>query len=320
MNGSFKAQGLQAPDGQALRAGTWSVPEGVAARGVCVLLQGLAEFLEKYDEVAEELNARGFIVVSVDWRSQGASERGARDNRLAHVDTFEDYDHDLAILIQKLAPSAEMPVIALAHSMGAHLLLRYLREHKRRLACAVLIAPMLDIYTGKHPPSVARAVALLLSIWRPSKRPLPGMEERAPLTVSFEQNGVTSDRARFERTQQKLRRQPFLRINGPSFGWLRAAFRSIRQVGAQKFAEDIVTPLLVFGAGRDQIVKTDAIRNYARELPEAQYVEIETAQHEILMETDLVRAEFWRAFDLFVDQNLSGERKGLLGARRGEQR
>jgi lysophospholipase len=276
-----------------------------------VLLQGLTEFLEKYDEVAEELNARGFTVVSVDWRSQGASERIARDNRLAHLGDIEDYDHDLAILVQRLASPGALPVIALAHSLGAHLLLRYLHEHKRRLACAVLVAPMLDIHTGKHKPWQARLAATVLSLWRPSRRPLPGIDDRDPLHMPFEQNRVTSDRTRFERAREKLRQQPFLRINGPSFGWLRAAFRSMRHVGAKSHSEDIITPLLLVGAGKDRIVKTEAIREYVKLLPDADYLEIVESEHEILMETDAIRAEFWRAFDAFVDAQLAKGPGGL---------
>jgi len=307
----FKAQGLQAPDGLGLRAGVWSLPEGATPRGVCVLLQGLTEFLEKYDEVASELNARGFTVVSVDWRSQGASERGARDNRLAHLGNFEDYDHDIAVLMQRLAPPSGLPVIALGHSLGAHMLLRYLHEHKRRLACAVLVAPMLDIDTGKHPSWHAKLAASLLSLRRPSRRPLPGVDERDPLEMPFEQNRVTSDRARFERSREMLREQPFLRINGPSFGWLRAAFRSMRLVGAKSYAEDIITPLLVVGAGKDRIVRTAAIRDYVKLLPSADYVEIADSEHEVLMETDSIRAEFWRAFDAFVEAQLAKGPGGL---------
>jgi len=43
------------------------------------LLPGLSEFLEKYGELRTS-SGRGFIVVSLDWRSQGASERRMSGN------------------------------------------------------------------------------------------------------------------------------------------------------------------------------------------------------------------------------------------------
>jgi len=42
--------------------------------------------------------------------------------------------------------------------------------------------------------------------------------------ISFENNAVTSDRERYERNRGFLLAQPFLRIYGPTFGWLGAAF------------------------------------------------------------------------------------------------
>jgi len=37
----------------------------------------------------------------------------------------------------------------------------------------------------------------------------------------------------------------------------------------------------------------------------ANYVEIEDAEHEILMENDAIRARFWREFDAFVAARLA---------------
>jgi lysophospholipase len=79
----FRVKTLIAPDKRQLRAGFWDLPEGMEPRGICLVLQGLTEFLEKYGETADELTARGFLVVSIDWRSQGASERHRSGNRAA---------------------------------------------------------------------------------------------------------------------------------------------------------------------------------------------------------------------------------------------
>jgi lysophospholipase len=145
----------------------------------------------------------------------------------------------------------------------------------------------------------------LLNLYRPSKRFIFGIEQRDPLELRFEENAVTSDRGRFERNQNLLRQQPFLRINGPTFGWLGAAFRSIRRMRKKSYAGDILTPLLVFGAGQDSVVRTEAIRALCQIIPNARYVEIEGAKHEILMETDAIRAQFWAEFDAFVDLHIA---------------
>ena len=293
-----------------MRGGLWE-RAGTPKRGICVLLNGHSEFLEKYGEVTEELTARGFVVASLDWRGQGASERRGA-NRAAHVANFEAYDSDLGALLlqtvmplQRAAGDKPLPVIALGHSMGAHILLRHLHDHPRRFAAAVLVSPMLEIDLGKYSARTARAVLFALNLWRPSTKLVFGAENHDPLDIAFENNVVTSDRTRFERTKRLIAAQPFLRINGPTFGWMRAAFRSMQMMTRRGYAEDIATPLLVFGAGHDRIVSTEAIRQFVKRLPDARYVEIEDSEHEILMERDSIRARFWAEFDAFIDPYLA---------------
>jgi lysophospholipase len=306
----FRALTVMTPDKRHLRAGLWELPAGTDPRAICVVLNGHTEFLEKYQEVADELRARGLMAVGLDWRGQGASERRIYGNRSGHVGNFEEYIFDLAsLMLQVVEPIQRerprpLPVIALAHSMGAHILLRYLHDHPRRFACAVALAPMLDVHTGKYSAAMTRLITAFFNLRKPSTRFVFGVEERDPLELKFEDNTVTSDRQRFERTQTLLKAQPFLRINGPTFGWLGAAFHSMSRLQRKSFAQDITTPLLVFGAGRDRVVHVEAIRAFVKNLPNARYVEIEDAMHEILMENDSIRARFWSEFDAFVNAHL----------------
>jgi lysophospholipase len=163
---------------------------------------------------------------------------------------------------------------------------------------------MLDVNTGKYSLQQVQLISALFNWRKPSTRFVFGVEERDPLDLTFEENAVTSDRARFERTQTLLKAQPFLRIFGPTFGWLGAALRSMRRIRRKSYAEEIATPLLVFGAGRDRVVRVQAIRDFVQHLPKARYVEIENAEHEILMETDAIRARFWTEFDRFIAEQL----------------
>jgi lysophospholipase len=311
---SFRVKTLIAPDKRQLRAGIWDLPEGTAPRGICLLLHGMTEFLEKYGETADELRARGFLVVSLDWRSQGASERHRSGNRAGHVGSFDEYDSDMAaaaIQVEALQREraaqglAQLPVVVLAHSMGAHILLRFLHEHPRRFQCAVLTAPMFGIDPRPYSPQYTKWVTFLLNLRKPSPRLIFTVEDRDPLTFPFEGNPVTSDRARYERNREYLKVQPFLRIFGPTFGWLGAAFQSINRMMSVGYAEAITTPLLIIGAGRDKLVSNAATREFVKRLPNAAYVEFEDSEHEILMENDQIRARFWSEFDAFVNAMLN---------------
>jgi lysophospholipase len=265
---------------------------------MCVLLNGQTEFIEKYFEVIDELRARGFCVATMDWRGQGGSIRALADPLKAHVSDFSEYDDDLATLMDQAAGSFhDRSPIGLAHSMGAHNLLRTLHVGPNVFSRVVLSAPMIAVSSRGAPPWIARTATTAMNALGKSSNWVWGMDKRDPLTMRFEDQIVTSDRARFLRTQEILWRTPEIRLAGPTWGWLEAAYRSMRTMQRPGYAEGIVTPTLIFGAGRDRICLTPAANEFARRMPLGEYVELEDAEHEILMENDSVRGRFWKAFD-----------------------
>ena len=60
-------------DGVTLRFARFPPPAG--RKGTVVVLQGRAEYVEKYFETVRDLRARGFAVATFDWRGQGLSDR-----------------------------------------------------------------------------------------------------------------------------------------------------------------------------------------------------------------------------------------------------
>ncbi len=131
------------------------------------------------------------------------------------------------------------------------------------------------------------------------------MAARDPFLITFDTQLVTSDRARFARAQNILKSHPDLRLAGPTWGWIEAAYRSMTRVNAPGYAEAITLPVLVCGAGSDRIVLTQAERSFAALLPHGEYLEFSGSEHEILMENDYIRAQFWVAFDEFI--TMAGE-------------
>lgn len=303
----FEPLPLQAV-GARLRAARFAPDPAVPARGVCVLLNGQTEFIEKYFEVIDELRARGFGVATMDWRGQGDSGRMLDDNRKGFIDDFHAYDEDLNTLyhwlVLPMLKAGEKPV-ALAHSMGGHNLLRYLCVQPGSFAAAVLSAPMIAVsWRGQYEWLARLATAVQMRLGNGSGW-VWGMEQRDPLAMTFETQIVTSDPDRFARTQAILRADPDLRLAGASWAWLAAALKSMDWLSAPGRAETITTPLLVLGAGKDRICRTEATRAFAARLPHGEYLEIAGAEHEILMERDIYRRRLWAAFDAFMDKHPS---------------
>ena len=276
-------------------------------RALCLLLNGQTEFIEKYFEVIDELRARGFAVAALDWRGQGGSSRlHTGDPLKAHINDFSQYDADLdALMDQMVTPMLTHGArpIGLAHSMGGNLLLRHLHHHPGRFAAAVCCAPMLQFSTRGQPRWLVQAITHWMVARKRGSDFVWGMHLRDPITMPFSVQIVTSDEQRFARTQNFLKEHPDLRLAGPTWGWVAAASRAIAQMAAPGYAEAITTPVLICGAGSDQVVVTEAEKNFAARMPAGVYQEIEGAEHEILMERDAIREQFWRAFDAFVDEH-----------------
>ena len=295
---------ITTPSGARLRTAIFAAPAGQPSRGVCVLLHGQTEFIEKYGEVIGELQARGFCVATFDWRGQGMSSRALADTRKSHIRDFKEYDEDLAAFLdQVITPMNAGPPLALAHSMGGHILLRTLHDRPRVFRAAVLSAPMLAVSTRGYPAWFATGITALMNAFGRSEGWVLGMEARDPLAMRFEDNLVTSDRLRFARQQSLIHKHPEIRLAGPTWGWLKAAAASMARVSAPGYAEAIEAPVLICGAGKDRIVLTDAERAFAERLPHGTYVEFEDAEHEILMENDTIRERFWKAFSEFMAAN-----------------
>jgi lysophospholipase len=297
---------LEAP-GARLRAAVFAADPVLRERGVCVLLNGQTEFIEKYFEVIDALRGRSFTVVTLDWRGQGGSDRLLPDAPLkAHIHDFAEYDADLDTLMDQIVEpllSGKRP-IALAHSMGGHNLIRHLHRHPGRFAAAAFSAPMLMYSTRGQPRWLVRAITKAMMFSGHATDFVWGMASRDPLTMGFAEQIVTSDPERFGRNQALLEADPALRLAGPTWGWVAAADRSIAQLKTHGYAGAIAAPTLICGAGHDQICVTADARRFAAHMPNGAYLEIAGCEHEILMERDVFRAQFWEAFDRFMQKHI----------------
>jgi lysophospholipase len=288
-------------DGVELRTARWLLPAH-ECRGTVVLIQGRSEFIEKYFEVVGELLARGFSVVTFDWRGQGLSTRALPDPLKGHVNDFSEFDADLAAVMTRVVrENGKKPYFSLAHSMGGNILLRYLHDNPHEFDRVALTAPMLAVKTAPYPPWFARTVATSSTAigWR--DRHVFGAAKQDPFAQVFATNTVTTDPARFERMMACLKAEPRLGLGAPTFGWLEAAFRSMELVASEEFAHVIETPVLLIGAAYDQIVIPGADFTLMRRLKRGVYIMLKS-QHEIMMETDDIRRAFWAVFDSFMEQ------------------
>ena len=270
-------------------------------RAYILFLPGFTEFIEKHLETIGELLTRGYGVLCLDWRGQGLSDRELDDRHRGYVASMNLFVADMAEILALTGFFARgMPCILLGHSMGGHLALRVAMEIPGRIDRIVLCAPMIDILTGSLPRGLAPIIARL-SVWTGwAQRYLPGSERSDNRIYEFEGNLLTHDPDRFYRTQAQIARNPDLAISAATFGWVDAAFRSIKQVNHPERLASIAAPVLLFQAGQERIVSNPAQDWLCSTLPNAWKIEIPESRHEILSEIDAIRAIFWREVDRFL--------------------
>lgn len=130
-----------ASDGDNLAVQDWPVPEGVALRGVVVLVHGLGEHAWRYDHVARRLNQWGFAVRGYDQYGHGESGgvRGALPSPLRLVNDLTDIVESTRMRMQD-----GTPLIVLGHSMGGLVASAFAASRRRALDGLVLSSPALD--------------------------------------------------------------------------------------------------------------------------------------------------------------------------------
>jgi lysophospholipase len=235
----------------------------------------------------------------LDWRGQGLSERRPAHSLKGHVRDFAEYDTDIESFMREVVlPDCPPPVFAIGHSMGGAVLLRAARRGRRWFDRIVLSAPMIEL---RHPRlQLAKAVVQALHAVRLRRLYVPGGNSAPVTSLPFAGNPLTSDPVRYARTGAIVAAEPKLALASPSIAWMHAAFRAMKEFAEPSFPSSIRQPVLIVGAGQDEIVATPAVEQFAMRMRGGGHLVVAGARHELMMEQDRYREQFFAAFDAFV--------------------
>lgn len=239
---------LKTPDGVSLRFARWAPPPG--RKGTVCLFQGRSDFIEKYFETVRDLRARGFAVATLDWRGQGMSDRALPDRRKGYVRSFSEYQIDLDCFIKEIVlPDCPSPIFALAHAMGATVLLRAAHAGLRWFDRMVLLAPMIALPGMPHSRPIRMLVRGMRLMGLGSSY-VPGGGPSVVMQRPFSGNVFTSDPVRYARNVAVLEAEPSLAIGSPTVAWTDSAFRVMREMGEPRYPLQIRQPILIIAAGQ----------------------------------------------------------------------
>jgi lysophospholipase len=289
---------LTTRDGVSIRYARWHPLPG--RKGTVCLFQGRAEFIEKYFEAVRELRAHGFAVAILDWRGQGGSQRMLGDPRKGHVGDFSEYEIDAETFMTEIVlPDCPPPLFAIGHSMGGSVMLRMARHGSRWFDRIVLSAPLIRL-AGTRGSAYSRVAARVMRFAGMGSTYVPGGSSTPIAVGPFLNNNATSDPVRYARTKAVLEAAPELGIGSPTVSWLNAAYRTMAEFANPGFAGKVRQPLMLIAAGRDEVVSTAAIEEIAIRLRAGSHLIVAGARHELMMEQDNYRSQFWAAFNAFV--------------------
>ena len=130
-----------ASDGENIALQDWPLPDGLALRGLVIVVHGLGEHAGRHDALAKRLNSWGFAVRGYDQYGHGESG-GARGVLPTSTRLLED----LADIIDstRLRIVDGVPLILLGHSLGGLVAGRFASLNLRRIDGLVMSSPALD--------------------------------------------------------------------------------------------------------------------------------------------------------------------------------
>ena len=290
-------------DGLKLRYALFRPVPGKATkrgRGTIVLLQGRNEYIEKYFETARDLTAKGFMVMTFDWRGQGGSERLLPDPQRGHIRSFRAYERDLDAMIERVVlPDCRAPFTVVGHSMGGLIALLAAPRHANRIDRIVALAPLLRLTNQPLGPTAILWITGLLRLLGLGKKYV-ALGARAREVPEFLSNVLTTDRERHERNGRMLVKHYHLGLGGPTVSWLNAASMAMRRAVSERHLRSVPIPSLMIAAGDDMVVSNRAVEATVARMRNANVLTVDGARHEMLQERDRYRAQVLAAIEAFA--------------------
>lgn len=271
-------------DHKKIRVGHWPVQ---SAKGTVLLFPGRTEYIEKYGTVAAELATRGLGTFAIDWRGQGLADRLLDDPNVGHVDSFSDYQKDVAALLRAARElSLPRPFFLLAHSMGGCIGLRAVMEGLP-VKAAAFTGPMWGISIAPHLRPMATFLSHMMPHFGRGHILPPGTKSEPYVLVEpFSGNMLTTDEPMFNMMRAQLIAHPELALGGPSFVWLREALAETAHL-YERAAPNL--PCVTWLGTNERIVDVPRIHARMDNWKGSRIELIEGGEHEVLMETSAMQ-------------------------------
>jgi alpha-beta hydrolase superfamily lysophospholipase len=233
------------------------MPEG--ARAAVLIVHGFAEHSGRYEHVGQWLAERGYSVHAYDHRGHGRSA-----GRRCHVQRFDEYLDDLAIVLEQVrADSPGAPLFLVGHSMGGLVVATFARERSPSVSGIVLSGAALAVPEENSRIRLARLIRAVLP--------------RLRLSAGLDPAGLCTD----PRVVEAYLADPLVerQMTASLAAELLATVERTGPGGA-----DVAVPLLVLHGGDDPICSPAGSEQFAAAAPAARFICYPGLRHEIFNE------------------------------------
>ena len=294
---SGNAYWIETDDSVRVRVGAYQ--SEVEAKGTILLMLGRFGYVERYGRVAKTFAENGFSTAIIDWRSQGLSDRMSSDPQAGHIESFSDYQKDVAAFIQA-ADELDLPkpYYLVGGSMGACIGFRSLLDGLPDAATA-FISTMFGIKMSAIQRIAAWPLSWAFQKFGIGQKYVPGENgEIYVLETPFEKNNLTHNSAMYDYWVKQAQAAPELQIGGPTMSWLYEALAECRRLST---VPSPIIPCITFCGELDQLVDNASIKRRMAQWPNAEFSMIRNAKHDVLTEIPEVGGDVMtQIFDFFT--------------------
>jgi acylglycerol lipase len=253
------------------------IPE--RARATVLIVHGFAEHSGRYEHVGQFLAERGFAAHAYDHRGHGRSA-----GRRCHVDRFDEYLDDLAIVLEQVrADRPGDPLFLIGHSMGGLVVATFARERKPDVAGVVLSGAALALPEGNSRIRIARLMRAILP--------------RLRLDAGLDLQGLSTDPRVIEAylADPLVERKMTASLAAELLG-------AVERTGPN--GSDVALPLLVLHGSDDPICPPGGSERFAAAARAGRFVRYPGLRHEIFNEPS--HRDVLADVAAFFDERLAG--------------
>lgn len=267
-------------------------------RGSIMMFHGYSEFFGKYHEMSWYFYQEGYAFFLMEMRGHGYSERLVDRMDYVCIDDFEKYVDDEKAFYDKVVRDKlnHRPLYLFCHSMGGAVGAFFLEKYPDVFKKAVLSSPMLQINTGDIPMPVVNMMIWYAKRKRLMKKPGPGQREWNPDDRADRE--YTYSKARYDYVKEQQLSDVHHQTCCATYGWMAASFKADKKI--LKNASKVTTPVLLFQAGKDTLVRPEGQNGFAKKAHDVTIVRYENSAHEIFSDAYETRVDYYNRLFNFL--------------------